>query len=69
MSRLEYMRLKIADIPQEVVDQYILAALASLQGYIYCKIIKGMYGLPQAGIMHKNSSRSNLENMAITKAR
>ncbi len=39
MSRPEYTRLKIADIPQEVVDQYRLAALVSPEGYIYCKII------------------------------
>ena len=39
MSRLEYMRLKIADIPQEVIDHYKLTALVSQEGYVYCKII------------------------------
>jgi len=49
--RPEYMRLKITDIPQEVIDHYNLMSLVTKDGYVYCKISWGMYGLPQAGII------------------
>jgi hypothetical protein len=51
MKRPEYMRLKITDIPQEVIDHYKMMSLVTKDGYVYCKIIRGMYGLPQAGII------------------
>ena len=51
MKRPEYMRLKITDIPQEVIEHYNLMSLFTQDGYVYCKISRGMYGLPQAGII------------------
>ncbi len=45
MKRPEYMRLKITDIPNEVIEQYDLKSLVTHDGYVYCKISKGMYGL------------------------
>ena len=51
MKRPEYMRLKLTDIPNEVIDHYNLRELATSDGYIYCEVTKGMYGLPQAGII------------------
>ena len=51
MKRLEYMRLKLTDIPNEVIEHYNLRELATTDGYIYCEVSKGMYGLPQAGII------------------
>ncbi len=51
MKRFEYMRLKITDIPKEIIREYGLQELVMPDGYVYCKIQKGMYGLPQAGII------------------
>jgi hypothetical protein len=51
MKRSEYMRLKLTDIPDEVIEHYNLRELATPDGYVYCKVTKGMYGLPQAGII------------------
>jgi len=51
MKRYEYMRLKITDIPDEIVEEYNLQEKKTDDGYIYCEIRKGMYGLPQAGII------------------
>jgi hypothetical protein len=50
MSRFEYMRLPLSIIPDEIVEAYNLKALAH-DGWIYIEIRKGMYGLPQAGIL------------------
>ena len=45
------MRLKITDIQDKVIEQYNLKSLVTQDGYVYSKITKGMYGLPQAGII------------------
>jgi hypothetical protein len=50
MSRFEYMRPPLSIIPDEIVEAYNLKALAH-DGWIYIEIQKGMYGLPQAGIL------------------
>ena len=51
MKRYEYMRIKITDIPDEIIEHYKLREKVTEDGYIYCEIRKGMYGLPQAGII------------------
>jgi hypothetical protein len=51
MRRPEYIRLKITDIPDEVIKHYNLKLLVTQDGYEYCEITKGMYGLPQARII------------------
>jgi hypothetical protein len=48
MDRPEYMRISIKNIPQEIIDEYKVQDLIH-EGHVYCKIVKGMYGLPQAG--------------------
>jgi hypothetical protein len=50
MSRYKYMRLKLSDMPDDVIEHYNLRSIATTDGFVYCKICKGMYGLPQAGI-------------------
>ncbi len=51
MARYEYMQLRIANMPNDVIKHYNLTNLATLDQYVYCEIQKGMYGLPQAGII------------------
>ena len=48
MAFPEYMRLTLKLIPQEIVDKYKLNYIAD-NGWVYLKIFKGMYGLPQSG--------------------
>jgi hypothetical protein len=50
MAQFEYMRLPIHIIPPKIVDQYKLLPLVQ-DGWVYVEIRKGMYGLPQAGII------------------
>ena len=49
MERPEYMRLKISDMPNNIIEQYKLNEKVKPNGYVYVKIQKVMYGLPQAG--------------------
>ena len=59
MARYEYMRLRLADMPKDVKAHYKLEEIATPDGYIYCKIQKGMYGLPQAGIISQLPPEQN----------
>ena len=51
MARYKYMRLKIADLPQDFIDEYKLHNKTTKNWYVYLEICKGMYGLPQAFIL------------------
>ena len=51
MPRYEYMRLKLSDLPADFVEQNGLAAKVHANGYVYVEIRRGMYGLPQAGLL------------------
>ena len=45
------MRIKITDILDDINCQYNLQKKATKDGYIYVKVRKDMYGLPQARIL------------------
>ena len=51
MARYKYMRLKIVELPQDFIDEYKLHDKTTKYGYLYLEIPRGMYGLPQAGIL------------------
>jgi hypothetical protein len=48
LERYEYVRMALADIPDEIVQQYNLHDLSSNR-WVYMEIRKGMPGLKQAG--------------------
>ena len=48
------MKFHISTIPQEIIKEYNLLNIFDNHGFVYVKIVKGMYGLKQAGIIaHK----------------
>ena len=51
MAQKEYLRLKISDMPEDVIEQYGLREKATADGFVYVTVSKGIYGLPQAGII------------------
>ena len=51
LPRPEYIRMKLSDIPQEIIDEYKLQSIAAPDGTLYIVATKGMYGLPQAGLL------------------
>ena len=51
MTRYEYMCLLYNILPEEVIKQYQLDKIKTADGWVYMEIQKGMYGLPQAGIL------------------
>ena len=51
MQEPEYMRMNIAEIPEDIIKKYNLHNLTDLHGNVHFKITKGMYGLKQAAIL------------------
>ena len=51
MDRYEYMRMKLEMFPDDVIEEYNLRERVEPNGYVYIEVRKGMYGLPQAGIL------------------
>jgi hypothetical protein len=45
------MRLKLTNIPADIIEHYNLHKIATPKGYVYCEVQKGMYRLPQVGII------------------
>ena len=50
LDRYKYMKMPMCLIPDDIIEHYSLREKA-LNGYAYMEIRKGMYGLPQAGIL------------------
>ena len=48
LATFEYMRMALSGMPEEIITQYNMAAIAS-DGWVYIQIEKGMPGLKQAG--------------------
>ena len=50
MQVYEYMRVPLSAIPQAIIDHYNLTEIAQ-DGYVMVDIQRGMYELPQSGIL------------------
>jgi hypothetical protein len=59
LGRFEYMVINLSLLPQERIDNYYLIELEQ-DGNVYIEIQKGMYGLPQAGILANKLLQRNL---------
>jgi hypothetical protein len=53
------MVINLSSLPQETIDKYDLIELAQ-DGKVYIEIQKGIYGLPQAGILTNELLQRNL---------
>ncbi len=51
MVKYKYVHIKIEDIPEEIIVEYKLHNKVSSDGHVYVEIQKGVYSLPQAGIL------------------
>jgi hypothetical protein len=59
LGRFEYMVINLASLPQETIEKYDLNELAQ-DRKVHIEIQKGMYGLPQAGILANELLQLNL---------
>ena len=50
MDRYEYMKIPVRLIPQKFIDECDLSSKIK-NGYLCMEIVRGMHGLPQAGVL------------------
>jgi hypothetical protein len=50
LPRFEYTKMLLSRFPEEIIQKYNLNDLA-VDGWVYIEILKGMYGLRQAGLL------------------
>ena len=62
MDRFGYMKLKLSELPKDFVTLYNLASKVEENGFVYLKIRRGMYGLPQSGILAQQLLEKQLNN-------
>ena len=62
IQRYEYIKLKLSDIPTEVIEEYNLRSIATDDDFVYVEIRAGMYGLPQAGLIAQQLLEKRLNN-------
>ena len=60
MKRYEYLKLKLCNIPEEIIREYRLRSIAMQDDSVYIKVLKRMYGLPAHthGSLQTSSLRS-----------
>ena len=51
LKRKEYVKMKLSDCPESVISHYNLIEKATPDRFVYVAIKRGMYGLPQSGIL------------------
>ena len=68
-ERYEYMRLKLSYLPDNVIKHYNLTQKATSGGYAYLEVQKGMYGLPQAGILAHQLLETRLNDEGYTQSK
>ena len=61
MTRYEYFRMKIELFPQDIIDEYDLTNKVDHNGNVHCEVRRGMYGLPQAGIIAQELLEERLQ--------
>jgi hypothetical protein len=59
LRRFKYMVINFSSLPQETIEKYDLIEL-SQDRKVYIEIQKGMYGLPQAGIIANELLQRNI---------
>ena len=47
LERYGYLRMKISNFPQDVIDLYKLQEKATADGFVHVEVRRGMYGLPK----------------------
>ncbi len=60
LPRPEFIHIKLSDIPDRIIVEYMLREKSTSNGSIYIMATKGMYGLPQAGLIANELLESRL---------
>jgi hypothetical protein len=62
LKRPKYAKIKLSDIPEEVINKCKLHQYMTPDGWVYIKVAQRMYSLPQAGLLGHNLLTQCLNN-------
>ncbi len=65
----EYFCMKLDLFPQDIIDEYNLTSKVDHNGNVHCKVRRGMYGLPQAGIIAQELLEEQLKKAGYTQSK
>ena len=51
LKHLEYVKIKLSDIPEEIIVKYKLHDIANADSKVFIEANRGMYRLPQLGLI------------------
>ena len=68
LSRPEYIRIKLSDIPNKIIKECNLLEKATKDGSIYIEANKSMYGLPHTGLLANDLLKNDSTSMVTTRA-
>ncbi len=58
----KFIRVKLSNIPNQVIEEYKLREIATKNGSVYIKAKQGLYGLPQSGLLANEFLKKQLNN-------
>ena len=62
LKRKEYLKMKLSDFPESIIAHYNLCEKATPGGFVYVAIKRGMYGIPQSGILAQTLLETRLNS-------
>jgi hypothetical protein len=69
MKCYEYFQMKLELFPQDTINLYNLQNKADHNGSVHCEVCRGMYGLPQAGIIAQELIEQQLLKAGYTQSK
>jgi hypothetical protein len=69
MDRYEYFRMKLELFPEDIIEEYGLRDKVDSDGNVFCEVRRGMYGLPQAGIIAQDLLTKRLHKAGYSQSR
>jgi len=66
MNKIEYMRISVKHLPDDIMEQYNLSSLV-VSGNVMVEIRKGMYDLPQVDLLAQQRLHVHLNKFGYTK--
>ncbi len=52
--------------PDDIIEEYKLRDMINEKGCVYCEVTRGMYGLPQAGLLAQEQLTKRLKKAGYT---
>ncbi len=69
MKRYEYFCMKLDHFFQDIIDKYDLTSKVDHNGNVHCEVQRGMYRLPQAGIIVQELLEEQLKKAGYTQSK